>query len=145
MDSVNWKILKLLQTNARISNAEIGRAIGLSSPAVAERIKRMEDEDIIKGYGAKISYFKVGYQLKAIITLKAFMGRLQPFLIKVKEFDEVLSCYRITGNENIIMEVVLKDQMHLQEFIDSLITYGEAKTHIILSSLIENNPINKRL
>ncbi|MFL1895962.1 Lrp/AsnC family transcriptional regulator [Aquimarina sp. 2-A2] len=145
MDSVNWKILKLLQANARISNAEIGRAIGLSSPAVAERIKRMEDEDIIKGYGAKISYFKVGYQLKAIITLKAFMGRLQPFLIKVKEFDEVLSCYRITGNENIIMEVVLKDQMHLQEFIDSLITYGEAKTHIILSSLIENNPINKRL
>lgn len=145
MDTVNWKILKLLQANARISNAEIGREIGLSSPAVAERIKRMEDEDIIKGYGAKISYFKVGYQLKAIITLKAFMGRLQPFLIKVKEFDEVLSCYRITGNENIIMEVVLKDQIHLQEFIDSLITYGEAKTHIILSSLIENNPILRRL
>ncbi|WP_378187035.1 Lrp/AsnC family transcriptional regulator [Aquimarina sp. W85] len=145
MDTVNWKILKLLQANARISNAEIGREIGLSSPAVAERIKRMEDEDIIKGYGTQISYFKVGYQLKAIITLKAFMGRLQPFLIKVKEFDEVLSCYRITGNENIIMEVVLKDQIHLQEFIDSLITYGEAKTHIILSSLIENNPIIRRL
>ena len=69
------------------------------------------------------------------------MGRLKPFLTKVSEFPEVLNCYRITGNENIIMEVVLRDQIHLQEFIDSLISYGEVKTHIILSNLIESNPI----
>jgi len=141
IDATNWEILLCLQQNARLSNSEIGRKVGLSSPAVAERIKKMEDYGILEGYKAQVSYGKVGYQLKAIITLRAFMGRLKPFLVNVAAFDEVLNCYRITGNENIIMEVVLRDQIHLQEFIDSLIGYGEVKTHIILSNLIENNPI----
>ncbi len=141
IDATNWNILQCLQQNARLSNAEIGRKVGLSSPAVAERIKKMEDYGVIKGYNAEVSYTKTGYQLKAIITLRAFMGRLKPFMLKVQEFREVLNCYRITGNENIIMEVVLRDQIHLQGFIDRLITYGEVKTHIILSNLIENNPV----
>ncbi|WP_103864842.1 Lrp/AsnC family transcriptional regulator [Aquimarina sp. I32.4] len=143
IDTTNWEILECLQQNARLSNAEIGRKVGLSSPAVAERIKKMEDYGILKGYQADVSYTKTGYQLKAMITLRAFMGRLKPFLIKVADFKEVMNCYRITGNENIIMEVILRDQIHLQEFIDRLITYGEVKTHIILSNLIENNPITK--
>ncbi len=145
VDATNWEILHCLQHNARLSNAEIGRKIGLSSPAVAERIKKMEDYGILKGYRAEVSYGKTGYQLKAIIALKAFMGRLKPFLLHVSEFKEVLNCYRITGNENIIMEVVLRDQIHLQEFIDRLIPYGEVKTHIILSNLIENNPISPNI
>lgn len=147
IDTVNWNILQCLQDNARLSNTEIGRKVGLSPPAVAERIKKMEDLGVLEGYHAEVSYTKTGYQLKAMITLKAFMGRLKAFMTKVSEFTEIVNCYRITGNENIIMEVVLKDQIHLQEFIDRLITYGEVKTHIILSNLIENSPIvnNKEL
>lgn len=144
IDDLNWAILEFLQQNARLSNAEIGRKIGLSSPAVAERIKKMEDQGILQGYKAEVSHFQLGYQLKAIITLKAFMGRLKPFLIKVQEFKEVLNCYRITGNENIVMEVVLQDQFHLQDFIDKLITYGETKTHIVLSHVMENSPVMKK-
>ena len=71
------------------------------------------------------------------------MGRLKPFLEKVKSFNEVINCYRITGNENIVMEVVLDNQKHLETFIDQLITYGETKTQIILSNVIENNPISR--
>ncbi|HSM62387.1 MAG TPA: Lrp/AsnC family transcriptional regulator [Gillisia sp.] len=144
IDSLNWQILESLQKNARQSFAEIGRKVGLTSPAVAERVKKMEDSGIIKGYKAQVSYHKTGHQLKAVITLRAFMGRLKPFLEKVKEFKEVINCYRITGNENIIMEVVLYDQSHLEEFIDKLITYGETKTHIILSNVIEQGPIKRR-
>ena len=101
----------------------------------------MEDLGIIQGYHAKVSYFETGHQLKAIITLRAFMGRLKPFLQRVTDFKEVVNCYRITGNENIVMEVVLNDQIHLEQFIDQLITYGETRTHIILSNIIENSPI----
>jgi len=144
IDQLNWKILEALQKNARQSFAEIGRTVGLTSPAVAERVKRMEDLGIIKGYKAEVSYHKTGHQLKAIITLRAFMGRLKPFLEKVKEFKEVINCYRITGNENIIMEVVLYDQAHLEEFIDKVITYGETRTHIILSNVVEHGPIKRR-
>ena len=145
LDSINWKILACLQQNARQSNTEIARIVGVTSPAVSERIRKMEDAGVIEGYYAKVSHAETEHQLKAIITLKAFMGRLKPFLETVKEFDEVVNCYRITGNENIIMEVVLKNQKHLEKFIDKLITYGETRTHIVLSNVIENNPIIKRL
>ncbi len=145
IDELNWSILERLQKNARASFSDIGREVGLSSPAVAERVKKMEDAGVISGYKTEVSYHKTGHQLKAIITLRAFMGRLKPFLEKVKDFREVINCYRITGNENIIMEVVLYDQTHLTEFIDRLITYGEIKTHIILSNVIEHAPVKKRL
>ncbi|AVI51366.1 ArsR family transcriptional regulator [Pukyongia salina] len=141
IDVLNRKILKCLQENARLSNAEIGRRVGISSPAVAERIRKMEDSGLIHGYKTVVSPFEAGYQLKAIVTLRAFMGKLKPFLEKVKEYDEVLNCYRITGNENIIMEVVLKNQFHLEKFIDQLIVYGESKTQIVLSHTIANNEI----
>ena len=141
IDDISWNILKCLQQNSRASNTEISRRVGISSPAVAERIRKMEDTGLIEGYYTKLSYFETGHQLKAIITLRAFMGRLKPFLVKVKTFSEVINCYRITGNENIVMEVVLKDQKHLEQFIDQLITYGETRTQIVLSNVIENNPI----
>ncbi|AJR04656.1 Lrp/AsnC family transcriptional regulator [Siansivirga zeaxanthinifaciens] len=136
LDALSWKILNCLQDNARQSNAEIGRKVGISSPAVSERIKKMEDAGIILGYKTIISPLDTGYQLKAIITLRAFIGKLKPFLEKVKTYDEVLNCYRITGNENIVMEVVLKNQKHLETFIDQLIIYGETKTQIVLSHVI---------
>ncbi|SEQ42087.1 Lrp/AsnC family transcriptional regulator, leucine-responsive regulatory protein [Hyunsoonleella jejuensis] len=141
IDTLNKKILKCLQENARQSNAEIGRQVGISSPAVSERIKKMEDMGIIEGYKALVSPFEIGYQLRAIITLRAFMGKLKPFLDKVKSLDEVVNCYRITGDENIVMEVVLKDNKHLESFIDNLIIYGESKTQIVLSRVVKQKEI----
>src|SRR6056297_2202091 len=143
IDGLNWKILNRLQENARESFANIGRYIGLTAPAVGERVKKMEDTGIILGYSAVVSYSQTGHQLKAIITLRAFMGKLKPFLAIVNTFDEVVNCYRITGNENIVMEVVIKDQFHLEKFIDKLIQYGETRTNIVLSQVISNAPINK--
>jgi len=141
IDTLNSKILKCLQENARLSNAEIGRRVGISSPAVSERIKKMEDLGIIEGYKTIVSPFEIGYQLKAIITLRAFMGKLKPFLEKVKTYEEVINCYRITGDENIVMEVVLKNQRHLESFIDQLISYGETKTQIVLSRVVKHKEV----
>ncbi len=143
IDDLNWKILECLQENARASFANIGRQVGLTPPAVAERVKKMEDLEIIEGYKTMVSHALTGHQLKAIITLRAFMGKLKPFLATVVTFKEVVNCYRITGNENIVMEVLLKDQFHLEKFIDRLIQYGETRTHIILSNVVSNAAIKK--
>ncbi|MEM9144196.1 MAG: Lrp/AsnC family transcriptional regulator [Bacteroidota bacterium] len=143
LDELNWKILGRLQRNARESFADIGRQVGLSAPAVAERVKKMEDTGILLGYRALVSHSHTGHQLKAIITLRAFMGKLKPFLGMVDSLEEVLNCYRITGNENIVMEVILKDQFHLETFIDTLIQYGETRTHIVLSHVVFNAPVGK--
>lgn len=143
IDELNWKILNHLQQNSRESFATIGRSIGLTAPAVGERVKKMEDSGILLGYNTRISHSLTGHQLKAIITLRAFMGKLKPFLALAPSFKEIVNCYRITGNENIVMEVVLKDQFHLEKFIDKLIQYGETRTSIVLSQVIANAPIQK--
>ncbi|MDR5589631.1 Lrp/AsnC family transcriptional regulator [Christiangramia sp. SM2212] len=145
LDKLNWAILEELQKNARASFSEIGRKVGLTSPAVAERVKKMEDSGVISSYKVNLSHQKTGYQLRAVITLRAFTGRLKAFLETVKTFKEVVNCYRITGNENIIMEVILHDQVHLEKLIDRLITYGETRTHIILSNVVEDAPIKQRV
>ena len=144
LDAIHSKILEQLQLNARISNTAIAKQVGISSPAVTERIKKLEDLGIIEGYYAKVSHYEMGYDFRALITVRAFMGRLKPFLYKVQTLDEVINCYRITGNDNIVMEVVLNNQRHLEKFIDELITYGETKTQIILSNVVSNNPILKK-
>lgn len=141
VDMINWELLIHLQKNARISVSELAKKVNLTAPAVTERIKKMEDSGLIKGYHAQISYLKAGYQLKAIVTLEVFMGRLIPFFEKITDFKEVVNCFRITGNENIVMEVVLRDQRHLEEFIDQLISYGKTKTHVVLSNKVENAPV----
>ena len=144
LDNIHAKILTTLQSNARISNTQIAVSVGISSAAVAERIKKMEDCAVISGYHAKVNPRMLGHGLRALITVRAFMGRLQPFLHKIKTYDEVVNCYRITGNENIVMEVFFKDQLHLELFIDELISYGETKTQIILSDVISHQPIKHR-
>ena len=144
LDNIHAKILNALQSNARISNTQIAASVGISSAAVAERIKKMEDCSVILGYHAKVNPRMLGHGLRALITVRAFMGRLQPFLHKIKTYDEVVNCYRITGNENIVMEVFFKDQLHLEMFIDELISYGETKTQIILSDVISHQPIKHR-
>ena len=141
LDSVHLKILKGLESNSRISNTHITNKVGMSSPAVAERIKKMEDCSVITGYHTKINTTVLGFGSSALVTVRAFMGRLQSFLHKIKTYLEVVNCYRTIGNENIEMEVVLKDQFHLEKFIDELIGYGKTKTQIILSELVSGQSI----
>lgn len=145
LDKIDWNILQLLQKDAKMTQSALAKAVGLSAPSVADRIKRLEDRGVIKGYLLSVSPSELGYQLHAIIHLRAFVGMLKPFLEKVKGLKEVRNCYRVTGNENIIMEVVLRDQKHLEKLIDLLISYGETRTHIVLSQVIQNAPVERPL
>lgn len=145
MDVINFRILEALQEDARMPFTRIGQDLGMSSPAISDRVKKMEDLGVIRGYKAIVDPKALGYQLQAMITLRAFVGKLRPLLDKVPQLREVRNCYRITGTENIIMEVVLEDQGHLERFIDLLIAYGETRTHVVLSQVIAQNPLGRPL
>ncbi len=145
MDAINFRILEALQEDARMPFTRIGQDLGMSSPAISDRVKKMEDLGVIRGYKAIVDPKALGYQLQAMITLRAFVGKLRPLLDKVPQLREVRNCYRITGTENIIMEVVLEDQGHLERFIDLLIAYGETRTHVVLSQVIAQNPLGRPL
>src|SRR5690625_7772244 len=105
----------------------------------------MEELGVIQVYITNIDPIETELQLRTIITTRAFMGKLRPCIDKVKTFEEVLNCYRITGNENIVMEVVVRDQKHMEAFIDQIIGYGESKTQIVLSHVVNHAPIKQKL
>lgn len=135
VDTLDLKIIESLKYNSRISFVEIGKKIGLSPSSVRERIQKLEDAEIIKGYNLQLDNNKLGFGLEVIILFKLFSGKLTVFSKHLNEFPEIYESYRITGTHNIFMKVVLIDQLHLQQFIDRLLVYGEPTTHLILSNL----------
>jgi Lrp/AsnC family transcriptional regulator, leucine-responsive regulatory protein len=143
LDRTSWSILACLQENARASFADIGREVGLSAPAVAERMIKLEEAGIIKGYRIEVDYEKTGYALKAIIAFTAHSGKLTPFLNYITKLDEVLECHRVTGNYCIFLKVVVENSGHLQELLARMMEYGDTTTSIVLSSPITHRIFTK--
>jgi Lrp/AsnC family transcriptional regulator, leucine-responsive regulatory protein len=141
IDEIDWKILKELQINARITFAELGRRVGLTTPAVIERIRKMEDAGIITGYRVEIETAKVGLPITAFIRM-SITGVDYSHIIEVaSESTEVLECHRGTGGDSFIMKVAVADVGHLQTLIDKLTPYGITTTSIVLSSPVERRVI----
>ena len=135
VDAIDLKIIDILETNARQSYAEIGKEIHLSPSSVRERVKKMEDTGLIKGYTLKVDQDLLGNKLEAFIMLKIFSGKLKLALAEIEAYPEVKEAFRITGQHNLYIRIALKDQLHLQQFIDKLVNFGEPTTHLILSRI----------
>lgn len=143
IDEIDWKILKELQINARISFAELGRRIGLTTPAVIERIRKLEDAKIITGYAAEIDTAKVGLPITAFIRMSISGVDYSKIVDVAEKSKEVLECHRGTGGDSFIMKVAVADVAHLQNLIDKLTPYGITTTAIVLSSPVKGRVIEK--
>ena len=142
-DELDWKILEILQDNARLTYAEIGRRVGLSPSATAERVQRMEDEGIIKKYSAELDYKKAGYSLSAYINISFKDDDFKLFLKSIDDFPEIINCSRVTGKDCLVMKSVLKDSAHLENLVDRLIKFGAPSTSVVLSDVVLNGNIVK--
>ncbi len=142
LDDTGWKVLIALQENARVSFAELGRQVGLTPPAVADRVRRIEEAGIITGYRAEISPEKLGLALMAIVRFSApheTYKRIEPLILAC---PEVVECHRVTGGDCFTMKVVVTSVAHLENLINRLIPYGALTTSIVLSSLIMRRTID---
>lgn len=137
VDAIDLKIIESLKVNSRTSFVEIGKQIGLSPSSVRERVQKLEDNEVIKEYTIQLDTKKLGFGLEVFIMYKLFSGKLKIFCDDLSLFPEINQVFRITGTHNIFMKVILVDQLHLQQFIDRLLVYGEPTTHLILSNLKE--------
>jgi Lrp/AsnC family transcriptional regulator, leucine-responsive regulatory protein len=136
LDSIGWNILKELQHNARIPFAELGRRVGLSTPAVMERVHRMEEADIIRDYRVDVNNEKIGYPVLAFIRVSV-VGDFMPRIMRVaQEEQEVLECHRITGSDSFIMKVAVGSVDELQTLIDRMTPYVATTTSIVLSTIV---------
>lgn len=144
IDEIGWKIIRELQLDGRISFAELGRRVGLTTPAVIERVRKLEDAKIITGYRAEIDAAKVGFPVTAFIRM-SISGIDYSHIIEVaKNASEVLECHRGTGGDSFIMKVAVADVEHLQNLIDKLTPYGITTTSIVLSSPVKNRVIEPK-
>ena len=142
LDDTGWQILRVLQQNARLTYSELGQRVGLSSPAVAERVRRMEDAGIISGYSVEINLAKVGYPITAIIRMSSAPGeRCTRFVDYAEAMPEVLECYRVTGSDSLIMRVMASSVEHLESIIDQLSTHGRLTTSMVLSAPVKSRII----
>jgi Lrp/AsnC family leucine-responsive transcriptional regulator len=133
--------LSQLQSNARMSFAELGRQVGLSTPAVIERVRQLEDERIILGYHAQINPAAVGLPLAALVRITVDGNRLHQFAELARTIPEILECHRVTGAESYIVQVAVRDTLHLEEVIDSMMPYVATNTSLILASPVAWNTV----
>ncbi|WP_442264805.1 Lrp/AsnC family transcriptional regulator [Tenacibaculum sp. ZS6-P6] len=137
IDNIDTQILKALEKDARLSFAEIGRLINLSASAARERILKMEDVGLIKKYTIEIDHSQLGYDLEVFILVKVFHGKLRSFLDAIPTITEIKKAHRITGNQNVHVKAMLKNQLHLQQLIDRLMLFGDTHTLLVLSDVME--------
>jgi Lrp/AsnC family leucine-responsive transcriptional regulator len=145
LDETNWKIVAELQQNGRISFAELGRRVGLTLPAVAERVRKMEDAGVITGYRAEIDPAKIGLPIAAFIRISVAGDVLARITRTVREMPEVLECHRGTGADSFTLKVAVESIEHLEKLIDKLTPIGTTSTSIVLSTLIRRQVLARRL
>ncbi len=139
LDDTNLRLLGELQRDARLSIAELGRRVGLSSPAVAERVKRLESEGVITGYRAEINPRALGLSLGVVIRIRPNPRQIADVAQLARDTPEVVECHRVTGEDCYVMTAYVRDVEHLENVIDQFVAYGQTT-----SSIMQSAPVPRR-
>lgn len=135
MDKFDYEILNELQDNGKLSIAELGRIIGLSTTATKERVKKLEIEGVIKGYSAIIDASKVGVDMTAFITVPVGNLEISEMASKLSEMEEIVECHKVTGNTCFLVKVRAKNSSHLEQLIDEINVFAKnTYTYLVLST-----------
>ena len=140
MDSVGCKILEILQEEGRVSYNDLATRVGLSSPAVAERIKRMEDQGIIQGYRAVVNYPEIGYGITVFVRVVIAANKIPELEELAQKIPEVIETHHVTGTDGMILKVISGSMERLEEILREIAAYGKTNTSLVLSS-----PINGKV
>jgi Lrp/AsnC family transcriptional regulator, leucine-responsive regulatory protein len=137
LDSKDWQILEALQTDARQSLTALGKRVGLSQPAISERVSKLEDAGVIEGYSARINLAKLGIGLKAIIRLKTTHQQIKACIQQFEHMPEVLEVDRVTGEDCFVIRCAIAKPEHLERVVDQLAKFGAVTTMLVLSKPLQ--------
>ena len=141
VDATNICLLRELRSNPRLTMAELGRRVSMSSPAVTERVRRLEESGVIAGYELRINPVPLGLPIAAYIRIRPNSGQLTRVAELVQQIPEIVECHRITGDDCFIMKVHFPAMDQLDRLLDRLLFYGTTTTSIIQSSPVPLRPV----
>jgi Lrp/AsnC family leucine-responsive transcriptional regulator len=148
LDGKDWQLLEALQRDARLTYAELGRLVRLSAPAVAERVRRLEDAGVIAGYRAVIDPKRLGYSIDAMVRLRCDGGVCSRIGVLVADVPEVLECRRLAGEDSALLHVVALSVAHLETVLDRLLKIHPSvstTTLVVLQTPHANRPLTRAM
>lgn len=141
MDNTDLNIINILQKNARSTIKEIGEKVGLTSPAVAERIRRLEAADVIRAYTAEIDLSKLGKGISAYINVDIYPKKYELFCKFCKETDAVIEHHHIIGVHNSLLRVAVENPEQLEALLGHIKDYGISQTSVLLKSYFKHRDV----
>lgn len=141
LDGTDWRILSALQEDGRLSFNQLGRKVNLSAPAVAERVRRLEEAGVIAGYRAVVDPARAGLPLTAFIKLRCSPGRCLLRTTAADDLPEVVEIHKLSGTSCTLLRVRAASMPHLEEIFERIGRHGEMDTHIVLSTQYEGRAV----
>ena len=139
MDEIDRRLLEELQRDARLTRSELGKRVGLSPSAVADRVRRLEESGAILGYRAELDPRSLGYEMAAIVRVQPVMGQLKKIAEVAAETAEVIECQRVTGEDCYVMNIVFRSIDDLEALVDRFTPFGRTTT-----SIVNATPVQRR-
>lgn len=143
MDDIDWLVIDALQRDARVSYKDLGEEVGLSAPAAAERVRRLERRGVILGYRPVLDPDRLGVPILAVIRVNARADSVKRIDEIVLDIPEILECHRVTGSDSHVIRARLRSTQHLEELLEKLLPYGDTITNIVTSSPVYRRPLSR--
>jgi Lrp/AsnC family leucine-responsive transcriptional regulator len=141
LDPVNLRLLSALQDNPRLSMSELARRVGMSAPAITERVQRLETAGVIVGYRMDIDPAALGMPVTALVRIRPGPGQLPKIAQAAQETAQVVECYRITGEDCFLLKVHAPSIAELEELLDKFLLFGQTTTSIVVSTPVPARPL----
>lgn len=142
LDALDWQILRELQADARLSYNQLARRVGLSSPTVAERVRRLEEAGVIVGYRAEVDPSRVGLPVMALIHLRCRSGCCLLQTRNETDFPEIIEVLKVSGSHCAVLKAVATSHAHVETLIKRLKKHGEVQTSVVWSKGLERRAID---
>ncbi|MFI7680294.1 Lrp/AsnC family transcriptional regulator [Actinophytocola sp. NPDC049390] len=141
LDAVDWRLVAELQADGRLSYKELGRRINLSAPAVAERVRRLEESGVLTGYRAVVDARRAGYPIVAFVQLQCSLGACLLKTSTAGDYPEIVEVHKLSGDHCTMIKVRAASLAHLEGLFERLGTHGEMRTSVVLSTQYEGRAV----
>lgn len=141
LDSVDWRLVEELQSDGRLSYKELGRRINLSAPAVAERVRRLEETGVITGYRAEVDARRAGYPIMAFVQMQCSLGNCLLKTSTAADYPEIVEVHKLSGDHCTMIKVRAASLAHLEGLFERIGKHGEMRSSVVLSTQYEGRPV----